>query len=467
VPFFAPKKTLDKEEKREVNRRLFYLALPIVLQSMINHSLAITDTFMVGALGERSLAAVTLANTPLFILALIIFGIQSGSCILVSQYWGIQDKDAINRVLGVGFLFAGSISFLGALAMTLFPEEILSVTSNDRELVALAAQYARIASFSYFINSLSLIYTGAQRSMENPRIGMTVMIFSTVFNAFLNYLFIFGAWGAPEMGVRGAALATLLARCGELAVLAVFAAWTPNFRLKPRLLFHPGRVIFHDFIKFSAPIVMNEALWSIGVSVYPVIMGHMRGAAVGIAAFSITQSVERMMSAFYLGTGQAVGVIIGIRLGSGKKEGAYELAKYLIKAATIAGMVSGTVLAALSKWIFEPYMFPVFKASEEMSAMALTMLFIVSAAAPAKSFNFATIVGVLRCGGDILVSTAMEIISLFALALPLAAFVGLSLKWGAVGVVAVMSAEELWKIAGIQWRFRKKKWINDLTRSTA
>ena len=204
-------------------RNVVRLALPILLQNLCTTLLGLIDTFMVGALGEAPLAAVLVANIPVFVIQLVIFGLQSGSSVLISQFWGKGDTESINRVIGLGCYVAGAISLAFASVMFFLPEQLMGLLTDNQELVPLAAQYARIVGFSYIFNSLTGVYVGAHRSMENPKLGMIIFGASMLTNAFLNWVFIFGNLGAPALGVVGAAVATLSARVLEFVIMFSYA----------------------------------------------------------------------------------------------------------------------------------------------------------------------------------------------------------------------------------------------------
>lgn len=161
-------------------KRLLYLSLPVIAQNLITTSLGFMDTFMVGLLGSDQMSAVTVANVPIFIIQLVVFGLQSGSSILISQYWGKGDRESVNRVIGIGFYVAGGISTLFALILFFFPAGVLGLITDNLHLIALAEPYIRIVGFSYIFNALSSIYVGMQRSIENPKFGMIVFAVSTV-----------------------------------------------------------------------------------------------------------------------------------------------------------------------------------------------------------------------------------------------------------------------------------------------
>ena len=217
-------------------RRLFRLALPLITQNLITTSLGFVDTFMVGLLGSNELSAVTAANAPIYLIQIIIFGLMSGLTILVSQYWGKQDLDAINRCMGFA-MYAGLA--IAAAALFLFPHQVLLLVTDNRTLVEMGAPYLRIVGISYIFNTVSSVYASMQRSAENPALGMKVFAASMLLNTFLNYCLIFGKFGAPALGITGAAIATLTARIVEFLIVLVYALLCRRIPLRPRLLL-PG-----------------------------------------------------------------------------------------------------------------------------------------------------------------------------------------------------------------------------------
>ena len=440
------------------------LAGPLMLQNLVNSSLVMFDNFMVSSLGEAPLAGVTLANTVFFVAMLINFGVQSGCTILISQYWGKGDRASINRILGIGFGISGSISLLISLAVTFFARQIYSFTTSDPELVRIASDYARIAAFTGFFNSMALLYISAQRSMGNTLPGMVILCVSTVTNTIMNWLLIYGNLGFPRMGVEGAALATLLSRALELALTAAYAFRARNFRLDFKFMLRPGMIMFKDFIKYSLPVLINETMWSIGFSMYSVIFGHMPNASAGIAAYTITQTIERLLSALYFGFGNVAAVFVGKPLGAGDYDGAHTAGVTMLFFSVALGVVSGLIMFALTITLIIPVIYPLLGAAEETVRTGRYMLFFSAASLPFRAFNFCNIVGVLRGGGDARAGMLLDLSSVYLFALPLTALTGLVLHLPFIVVYAVISLEEVVKVVASYWRFSQKKWLKNVTR---
>lgn len=447
-------------------RNLLFLSLPIVLQNLVTTSLAMVDTFMVGMLGETPLAAVTLANLPIFVIQLMVFGIQSGSAVLISQYWGKKDTDSINRVIGVAAFVAGGISVLFALTLFFFPTQVMGLLTNDTGLRDIAAQYGRVVGFSYIFNSLTGVYVGAHRSMENPKLGLIVFSISMCTNTFLNWVFIFGSLGAPRLGVVGAALATLLSRIIEFAVMALYAVLNRRFRLRLSLVLRPGTDIVGKFLKYSTPVVLNETLWGLGTSLYPTIMGHMAGSTEILAAYAVAGNIDRFCTVAIMAVGATSAIIVGMEIGAGRSGQVREVGKALIVVSMALGVAIGAVMLLATYFVVEPFVYPIYPAFQNCPGAARITTIMLTVAAlflPLRAFNTTSIVGVLRGGGDVRAATLIDLLPLWVVALPLAALSGLVVKAGILWVYLSIEMENVTKFFLGVFRFRSSNWIHDVT----
>ena len=451
---------------RAFYRDVVTLALPIVAQNLITTSLGLVDTFMVGALGEAPLAAVTLANIPVFVIQLVIFGLQSGSSVLISQYWGKGDTDSISRVIGVGCYVAGAISALFALAMSVFPMQLMGLLTNDPALAELAAGYARIVGPSYLLNSITGVYVGAHRSMEHPRLGLIIFSISMCTNTFLNWVLIFGNLGAPRMEVAGAALATLLSRVVEFLVMAGYTLTNRRFRLRHALALRPGAELLWRFLRYSGPVVVNETLWGLGTSLYKVIMGHMEGSTEILAARALAGNIEDICTVVIFAISGTTAIIVGREIGAGRgKESVYQAGAVMDTLALLCGGTIGLLLAGASWWVLPWAVYPRFRLSPSAAGTATMMLTFTGLFLALRAFNSNNTVGVLRGGGDVRAAMRIDILPLWCVALPLAALFGLALKWGIFWVYVGITMEQVAKFGAGVRRFRSRVWINDVTRA--
>ena len=446
-------------------REVVALAAPIVLQNLITSMLGKADTFMVGILGEEPMAAVTLANIPLFVVQLFIFGVQSGSSVLISQYWGRKDLEAINRVIGVALWVVLSVSSLFAAILILCPVPFLSLFNNQPQLVELAAQYGGLAALSYVCNAFTMMYVAAYRSMEKPRLGMYILAASMTTNTFLNWVFIFGNLGAPQMGVRGAALATLIARLLEVTIVVCHMVRTKFFRIQPALLIRPGVNMSRRFLRYGGLVVCNETLWGIGTSVFPTIMGHMEGSTEILAAYTLAGNVEKLCTVFSFGLATTAAVIIGREIGAGRTNLVKNMGLTMDTLAVGCGLTLGALLLYFARFIAPQWVFPLFKLSPGASSVAGMMLTVMSFYMPLRAFNSVNIIGILRGGGDVRVATLIDTCPVWVCAIPYAILCGLVLRTQVFWVYLAFTVEQVVKFGLGIWRLRSGHWIRDLTRA--
>ena len=446
-------------------RHTWMLALPIILQNLITTSLGFVDTFMVGLLGQPELSAVTAANTPIFLVQIIIFGLLSGLSVLVSQYWGKHDTEAINRCMGIALYTGVSLAALIALALFLAPRQVMALVTDNALLIRLGAPYLRIVGISYVFNTASSVYVGVQRSTENPAMGLTVFTISMVLNTFLNYVLIFGKFGAPALGITGAALATLTARVVEFAVTFGYALRDRRVPLAPAALLHPGTAFVGDFLKYSTPVLVNDSLWGLGTTLITAVIGHMAISEEMLAAYAIMGNIEKFSTVACYGISGASAVIVGKRIGQGaSKEEVYEVSWCMLLLTVLVGLVVSASLAALLPTVFIPYLYPLFHLEGLSLEIAATMCVVFVFMMPTKAFDITNISGVLRAGGDVRVSAVIDVDSVWLVALPITALSALVFEAPVALVCLGIQAEGLSKVPLGIWRLRSRKWINDVTR---
>lgn len=444
-------------------RGVWLLALPIMLQNLITSTLAMADTFMVGLLGELPMAGVTLANIPLYALQMFFFGVQSGSAVLISQYWGKGDRTSINRILGLSWLVVSVVSVAFSAVLLADPVRFMSLFGNDPAVVEEAARYGRIACVSYVLNGWTLVYVGAHRSMENPKLGLYMLSVSMLVNTFLNWVFIFGNLGAPRMGVEGAALATLISRCVEVVIMLGHIARSRYFRIEPMAVIRPGRETAAKLFKYATPVILNETLWGVGTGLYPTIMGHMENSTEILAAYTVAGNVERLALVALIGLANSAAIIVGREIGAGRRKTVYGVGWALNILSVLVGLLVGGVLLLLSVTLIPKFVFPLFQLSPSTMEIATMMLTVQAVTMSPRAFNFTNIVGVLRGGGDVRMAAIMDLLPMWLVSIPFAAMAGLVWKWGVFWVYVGISLDNVAKcILGVK-RLRSGRWINDVT----
>lgn len=447
-------------------RRLWALSLPMILQNLITTFLGFADTFMVGLLGNAEMAAVTAANVPIFIIQVMIFGFQSGMAVLVSQYWGRGDLDNINRCMGVALAAVTAVSTAVALVTFFFPAQVLGLITPNADLIDLGVRYIQIVGFSYIFNGISSIYAGVQRSTEFPAFGMILFAISMCVNTFLNFVLIFGKFGAPALGVTGAAVATLTSRVVELAVAVGFALWNKRQPLRWGCILRPGRAICRSFIKYSTPVVCNETLWSLGTSMLTVIMGHMANSQDMLAAYALVGNIDKLSTVVCFGIAASAAVIVGKEIGLGRdQDHVFSVSWTLLLSSMLIGGVVMVGLLILLPAFFQPVLFPLFKLTTGAAEAATCLALVYALSMPMRAFDITNITGVLRAGGDAKVASLIDVGPLWLAAIPLMALTALVLDAPVWVVCLSMQVENICKCPLGLIRFHSRKWINDITRA--
>lgn len=445
-------------------RYLAALTGPIALQNLITFSLGLIDTFMVSKLGNNEMAAVTAANVPVFLLISIVFGVQSGVGILISQYWGKKDLTNISRAIGVAAGLGVTLALLVALVLFLWPIAIMDLLSNKHHLSLLGAPYLRLIGFSYVFNMLSSIYVSAQRSVENAGFGMKLFGMSTVLNTGLNYLLIFGKCDFPMLGVEGAALATLLSRVAEFAVCLFCALRSKVIPLDLKALLRPGWEMLRRFVKYASPVMGNELFWGLGNSLLTVVLGHMTISVEFLAANAVMGNLNRLFLVVCFGLGAATAVMVGKAIGEGQsREDLMALSKTLSWVTVVVGTVLAVIALVLVPLLFQPVIFPLFELYDLSAHLATTLAVTGFACIPLHAYSISAVTGILRAGGDVLWSTALDLAPQWLVALPLTAVLALVLDADPWFVSLAIQAESFIKCPICLWRVRSKKWIHDVT----
>ena len=297
-------------------RDMLALAIPVALQQFITASLSMIDVLMVGQLGETSVAALGLANQIFFLLILFLFGVTSGMAIFTAQYWGKGDVGNIHKVLGICLAIALLVAAGFTLAAALIPQTLMSFYTEDREVIRLGSEYLRIVSLSYTMMAIAVSYISVLRSITMVRLTVVVAVIALGLKTLLAYLLIFGVGIFPELGVRGAAIGTAFGWTFECILLLtlVYVRKTP-LAVSPLKLFRFSRPFALNVLRTSMPAAFNEVLWSLGITTYNAVYGHIGTDA--IAAVNINATIEEMVFVMFMGLGNACAIMVGNKIGAG------------------------------------------------------------------------------------------------------------------------------------------------------
>lgn len=436
-------------------KTFFAISIPIAIQNLLASFLNLVDNVMVGRLGDTAIAAVSQANQLFFLLNLALFGTCSGMQILAAQFWGKRDIPNIKKVLGLGLLSVTVIALLGTAVGLFLPRQFISLFSHDATAIALGVGYERIVAVSFLFTAISLIFSAILRSVEQVKLPLFATIFSLLVNIVLNYLLIFGKWGFPELGVNGAAVATLTARVVECLII-VAATYFGHYPVAARAkeLFSFTKSFAKNCYKVVLPVTANETLWSLGLCTYAAIYGYL-GTPV-VAATNIVSTVQRLVSAFFFGSSYAASIMIGKAIGAHEQEKAYRYAKL--------HMIIGTVLGALSALVMilsRDFVLSFFEISPEALYYGRIMMVIYGVSMVFQALNVVGICGVLRAGGDTKIALIIDTSTVWLLGLPLGIIttvMGLPAEW----VYLAINAECVVKFALLMWRFMGNRWMRNV-----
>ncbi|HCO73637.1 multidrug transporter MatE [Clostridium sulfidigenes] len=437
-------------------KMVLFLALPIILQNLIASSVNMLDTLMIGRVGEVELAAVGIANQFYFIFSLFIMGISSGCAVFIAQLWGKRDKNNIQKVLGIGIISSVLITTVFNLVGVLFPEKIISIFNIDPQVIKIGSSYLKIVCFSYIFTAISFNYAAALRSVENTVLPMIASFLGLVVNGVLNTVLIFGLLGFPAMGVRGAAIATIIARGSECALLVLYTYTSKNIlAAKAKDLFNITRELTKSVFVTMIPVLLNEACWGLGNLTYAVIYGRIGTQAT--ASIQICTTIFNLFMIITFGLANVAVVVIGKEIGAGREKRGLLYARRLCVVSLITGVILAVVLAITS-----PIVLTVFKVSEEVLRNSLRILYVYSALMPLRVFTVILVVGILRGGGDAKYGAIVQGITLWGIGIPLSFVAAFILHLPIYLVVSVTAAEEIVKCIIVVRRYRSNKWINNI-----
>ncbi len=438
---------------------MFKLAIPITIQQLVSSSTNMLDVLMIGQLGETAIAAMGLSNQIFFLLALFLFGISSGSAIFTAQYWGKNDLTNLRKVMGIGLTLAITVAFLYTMIALFIPKTVLGIYTKDQAVIELGSQYLQIVGFGYIFTAISLTFMSVLRSTQNVRIPMTISIIALSTNVLLNYCLILGNFGFPALGVRGAAIGTLIARIFEFVMILFFSY---RLRTAAAAKFSELRYSFSFFmqvIKTSMPAAINEVLWSLGITTYYAVYARIGTDA--IAAVNITSTIENMTYVIFIGAANSCAIMIGNQIGAGEEKDAFKYgSRFLIISILLSFVMGGLVLllrtTILSFYNIEPISYD----------YAYRIQFIYAISMWARVSNLILFIGILRSGGDTRYALLVEMSSIWLIGVPAALIGGFVLHWPVYYVYALVLSEEIVKLCIVLPRFFSRKWIHNLTEIT-
>lgn len=439
-------------------KKMWLVAVPVVIQNLISIGLNMIDILMIGRVGEKELAAVGSANQIFFIFSMLCFGLYSGAAVYVAQYWGTRDITNIKKVIGIDYAVGASLATITFTIAMLFAPNLIWIFSRDKEVISLGAEYLRTVCFSYILISITFVMVYNSRAIQKLKAATIINGVAIAINTILNYGLIYGNFGMPVMGVKGAAIATVIARIVELIsfVIYLYIHNDHPFHGSIKEFFSFDKILFENVMKTAVPVVFTEGGWAAVTSLTFVAYGML--GATALAVIQIAEVVANLSQAVYFGLGNATAVIIGESLGRADNEAAFKFGGMAMKITWGLNITVTILLIALSRPIAAIYHFN----SETTHLLILVMIAWAFTTTP-KMLAYVLICGILRAGGDTLYSLIVDLSCNVVIQLSVAFFSVLVLHLPLYWVVVLVATSDLVKTLICYKRYYSKKWMNIVT----
>ena len=442
---------------REFNRKLIRITVPISLQNLMLAAVAACDAIMLGRVDQNAMSAVSLAGQIQFIQNIFFFASTGATSVLGSQYFGKKDRKALDNIFSLCLRINLMISLLFWAGCVFIPERLMMIYTNEPVLISIGAEYLRIAGWSYLITGLS------QTSLTNLKVtghataGAIISSSAVICNIGLNAILIFGLLGAPALGVKGAATATLLSRIIE-ASWAVLITLRPGYiPLSMRSLFRRSGIIFRDFMHCALPILCSGALWGVGFSLYTAILGHLGTDAA--AANSVSSVIRDLFCCLCNGLASGANIIIGNEFGAGHTETGKTYGQRIAVLAIVNGLMTCALVLAITPLVLRFY-----KLTPEAEHLLTQLMVIMAFYMIGRCINTIVINGVFYSGGDIMFDAISLAVCMWGIAIPLSFLGAFVFHWPVPLVFACTCLDEVGKIPWVFQHYRKYQWVRNLTR---
>ena len=437
--------------------QIIKLVIPIVIQNLLSAAVSSTDVIMLNYVGQSSISAVSLAANYAGVLFMIYYGLGTGASMLCAQYWGKGDVEPIRVIEGIALRFSLVLTLFFSAAAFFAPRLMMQLFTNDLELIDIGAGYLRVMTVTYLCWSITEVYLAVLRSIGRVTVSMVLNVLAFTLNIFLNAVFIFGLFGAPELGAVGVAIATAASRVIELLGCIIISAYSKDIKLKLSYMFLGNKLLLQDFVRLSVPALANDVAWSVAFSMYSVILGHLGSDAV--AANSLVVVVRNFGTVLCFGTASAGGILLGNVMGVGEMERAKEYASKLMKLTVITGAIGGLMVL-----IATPFVLRFASLSETAMHYLKYMLLINTYYIMGAAVNTTLIAGVFRAGGDSRFGLICDFIDMWIYAVPLGFLAAFVFKLPVLWVYFLLCTDEFVKWPWVIRHYRSGKWLKNITR---
>lgn len=450
--------------KERLDRKQFLLyalklAFPIMIQNLISTLVNSADTIMLGYVSQTAMAASSLANQYTFVLFCFYYGLGIGTSVLCAQYFGKGDKQTVERIIGLAARVAILISLLFFVFSFFAPEAIMKIFTDSPQTIKEGAAYLKVLSFSFVFMGFSQVFVSALRSVGKIVFPSALYVVSLLVNVLMNAAFIFGLFGLPRLGVVGVALGTVSARAVEVILCFVYSAAGKDIKFRLKNLFRRSGVLFKDFLKISAPSVVNDLMWGMAATTCTAILGHIGDDMV--AANAVAVMVVNMGAIVCRGFSNAATIIVSQTLGENRMEDTKVYAKRILWLTVIVSLLGCCVILAIRPFMVQFY-------RDKLTETAIYYLGIIMIMTTwrlvGEGINTCLICGCFRGGGDAKFGMVVDTVFMWGVSVPLMAIAAYVLKLPPVWVYFVMTLDEFEKMPVVFAHYFKFKWMKNITR---
>ena len=443
---------------RNFYKTFLRLCFALMLEQAVILSVNLADNLMLGTYSQAALSGVAAVNQIQFVFQQIVYAIGNSVIILGSQYWGRKRMDEIRAVSAIGVRLEIMLALALFTLVSIFPEGALRVFTSQPDFVEQGMAYLKIMRFSYLFFALTAVMLSTMRVVESVKIALRVSFVSLLINVGINYLLIAGNLGAPEMGVRGAAIGTLTARIVEFCIVAGFVLKDKKLGMRLKDLLARNAALAKDYVRVATPTLVAAALWGVATAMQTVVLGHMDDSA--IAAQAISNTMFLLLKVAAVGASSAASVLIGKTVGEGNMEKVREYARTLQMLFVGVGVLLASIMLVVRIPLLRVYA-P--KITPETYRLANAYMLIQSAVLLFMSYQMPTNTGIIRGGGDTKFILIVDTISVSTF-IPLAALGGLVLGWPPIAVIICVNIDQMLKCVPAFIRCNRYKWVRKLTR---
>lgn len=439
-------------------RKLTPLVFPIAFQQLMLSLVSASDAVMLGLVDQSSLSAVSLATQIAFVLDTFIFGLSTGGSILAAQYWGkgsLRDVEQVLAIMLRPMLLIGAV-FTAAALFT--PQLLMRIYTADETLIALGAGYLRAVSPSYLLYAVCSAYLCIMRNSGRTSAASVVIGIGVVMNIVLNAVLIFGLFGAPTLGIQGAAVATTITRAFQFGCILAEMCRKDSLKLRKADFFGRRLPLTKDYYKYTITVTYNNLAWGLGISMGSVILGHLGTDAV--AANSIASVVKNLVNCFCMGVANGGAILVGNELGAGQLERGKQYGGKVVRLAWISAIATFVLLVSLT-----PLIVKLAALSPQAESYLRGMIVVCGINLIGMSNNSAIISGLFCAGGDTKFGAICDTIVLWGIVVPLGFLTAFVLDWPVLAVYCVICSDEIIKLPAVWHHYRKYKWVKDLTRN--